>query len=79
MTAHLTRKLYDERLRTLSEGSVNVNFNAFTDIKWDDPEFAVDVQDPAGCSRRRTPSAPTLVRQEQPLDTQIRIGSGAGR
>src|SRR5699024_2548528 len=32
---------YDERLRLLSEGSVNKNFQPYRDIAWDSPEFAV--------------------------------------
>lgn len=32
---------YHELLKTLSEGSVNQNFEAFVDIAWDDPAYAV--------------------------------------
>ncbi|MZD07386.1 diiron oxygenase [Streptomyces sp. SID5785] len=74
MTANLTRKVYDERLRTLSEGSVNVNFNAFTDIKWDDPEFAVDTGDPRWVLTSADALGSHPWYREQPLETQIRIG-----
>lgn len=37
---------YQEKLRTLSEGSVRVSFNAFTDVPWDDPDFVIDPRDP---------------------------------
>ena len=74
MTAHLTRKLYDERLRTLSEGSVNVNFNAFKDIQWDDPEFAVDTSDPRWVLTSADALGAHPWYREQPLETQIRIG-----
>ena len=74
MTANLTRKLYDERLRTLSEGSVNVNFNAFKDIQWDDPEFAVDTRDPRWVLTSADALGAHPWYREQPLETQIRIG-----
>ncbi|WP_314412236.1 AurF N-oxygenase family protein [Streptomyces kroppenstedtii] len=74
MTANLTRKLYDERLRTLSEGSVNVNFNAFTDIKWDDPEFAVNLDDPRWVLTSADALGAHPWYQEQPLEARIRIG-----
>ena len=32
---------YVDMLNTLSEGSVRRNFNPYTDIDWDSPEFAV--------------------------------------
>ncbi|MCH9767558.1 MAG: diiron oxygenase, partial [Actinomycetia bacterium] len=32
---------YVDMLSTLSEGSVRRNFNPYTDIDWDAPEFAV--------------------------------------
>ena len=32
---------YVDMLTTLSEGSVRRNFNPYTDIDWDSPEFAV--------------------------------------
>ncbi|MEU6161967.1 diiron oxygenase [Streptomyces sp. NPDC047130] len=74
MTANLTRKAYDERLRTLSEGSVNVNFNPFTDIDWDDPEFAVDTNDPRWVLTSADALGAHPWYREQPLETQIRIG-----
>jgi hypothetical protein len=37
---------YDDRLRTLSEASVEQHFDAFTDIAWDDPDHAIDPADP---------------------------------
>ncbi|MCX5386977.1 diiron oxygenase [Streptomyces sp. NBC_00083] len=74
MTAHLTRKAYDERLRTLSEGSVTVHFNAFTDIPWDDPEFAVDTSDPRWVLTSADALGAHPWYQEQSLETRIRIG-----
>lgn len=37
---------YVEMLATLSEGSVRRNFNPYTDIDWESPEFAVTDNDP---------------------------------
>lgn len=37
---------YVNMLATLSEGSVRRNFNPYTDIDWDSPEFAVTEDDP---------------------------------
>ncbi|EUA57580.1 P-aminobenzoate N-oxygenase AurF family protein [Mycobacterium intracellulare 1956] len=37
---------YVNMLATLSEGSVRRNFNPYTDIDWDSPEFAVTENDP---------------------------------
>lgn len=65
---------YDEKLQTLSEGSVRVSFNAFTDIPWDDPSFAVIPNDP----RWVLPTADPMGRHPWylalPLDRQIEIG-----
>jgi len=37
---------YDDTLHTLSEGSVRRSFDAFVDIAWDDPAYAIDNADP---------------------------------
>lgn len=37
---------YDDTLHTLSEGSVRRSFDAFVDIPWDDPAYAIDKADP---------------------------------
>ncbi|WP_183097561.1 AurF N-oxygenase family protein [Nocardioides pelophilus] len=37
---------YDDTLHTLSEGSVRRSFDAFVDIPWDDPAYAIDKTDP---------------------------------
>lgn len=42
----LSEAEYDAMLLRLSEGSVHQHFEAFVDIKWDDPEFAVLADDP---------------------------------
>lgn len=65
---------YDEKLRTLSEGSVHQHFDAFEDIDWDHPDYAVRADDP----RWVLPEADALGRhpwyRALPLERQIEIG-----
>jgi hypothetical protein len=68
------REAYEHRLQTLSEASVHQHFDAFKDIAWDDPAYAVDPTD-----RRWTlPRADVLGRTEWyrslPEAEQVRIG-----
>src|SRR5262245_41934433 len=37
---------FDELVRRLSRQSVDKHFDAYADIPWDDPDFAVDRRDP---------------------------------
>lgn len=65
---------YDEALQTLSEASVHQHFDAFLDIDWDDPDYAVHKDDP----RWILPEADPLGRHEWykslPQERQIEIG-----
>jgi len=65
---------YEQRLRTLSEASVNQHFDAFLDIDWDHPDLAIDPND----ERWILPEADVLGRhpwyQALPRDEQIRVG-----
>src|SRR6201997_5695768 len=65
---------YVDPLAVLSTGSVRRNFNPYTDIDWDSPEFAVTEND----SRWVLPSTDLLGRHPwytaQPLEKQIAIG-----
>ena len=65
---------YQERLRTLSEASVSQHFDAFEDIAWDDPAYAVRADD----ERWVLPEADVLGRhpwyQALPVAEKIRIG-----
>ncbi len=65
---------YEEKLHTLSEGSVHQHFDPWTDIDWDNPDYAVDHQDP----RWVLPKADALGRSEWyralPLERQIEVG-----
>lgn len=65
---------YEEKLRTLSEGSVHQHFDPWTDIDWDSSDFEVRRDDP----RWVLPDADPLGRhpwyKAQPLDRRIEIG-----
>jgi len=65
---------YVAMLTTLSEGSVRRNFNPYTDIDWDSPEFAVVDDD----QRWILPDTDPLGRHHwyktQPVQRQIEIG-----
>jgi para-aminobenzoate N-oxygenase AurF len=75
MTAlHETGQSYEDRLRTLSEASVHQHFDAFLDIDWNHPDFAIDPTD----ERWILPEADVLGRhpwyQALPREEQIRVG-----
>ncbi len=65
---------YVDMLTTLSEGSVRRNFNPYTDIDWNSPEFAVIDND----ERWILPASDPLGRhpwyKAQPVERQIEIG-----
>ncbi|MCX6483223.1 MAG: diiron oxygenase [Mycobacterium sp.] len=65
---------YVDLLTTLSEGSVRRNFNPYTDIDWDSPEFAIT----AGDERWVLPATDPLGRhpwyRAQSIERQIEIG-----
>ena len=44
-TMHAPFQTYEQRLQTLSEASVEQHFDAFLDIDWDHPDFAIDPSD----------------------------------
>ena len=65
---------YEDRLRTLSEASTDQHFDAFLDIAWDDPAYAIDPND----ERWILPKADVLGRhpwyRALPREEQIRVG-----
>lgn len=65
---------YQDTLRTLSEASVHQHFDAFLDIDWDNPAYAIDPHD----ERWILPEADVLGRHAWyrglPREEQIRIG-----
>lgn len=70
----MTAASYHDTLRTLSEASVHQHFDAFTDIAWDDPAYAVHQHDP----RWVLPQADVLGRtawyRSLPHEEQVRVG-----
>lgn len=67
-------KAYVDALTTLSEGSVRRNFNPYTDIDWDSPDFAVVDGDQRWVLPRTDPFGRHPWYQSQPLERQIEIG-----
>jgi hypothetical protein len=65
---------YVAMLTTLSEGSVRRNFNPYTDIDWDSPEFAVVDNDPRWILPASDPLGRHPWYQAQPRERQIQIG-----
>jgi hypothetical protein len=65
---------YVETLTTLSEGSVRRNFNPYTDIDWESPEFAVVEDDERWILPGTDPIGRHPWYRAQPRDRQIEIG-----
>ncbi|MGW5309582.1 AurF N-oxygenase family protein [Nocardia thailandica] len=65
---------YEELLRTLSEGSVERHFDAFTDIPWDDPDYAIDPHDPRWVLPECEPLGASAWYRALPEADRIRIG-----
>ena len=65
---------YVDTLTTLSEGSVRRNFNPYTDIDWDSPEFAVIPNDERWILPSTDPIGQHPWYQAQSKERQIEIG-----
>ena len=65
---------YIDMLSTLAEGSVRRNFNPYTDIEWDAPEFSVTPNDPRWVLPATDPLGRHKWYRAQPLEKQIAIG-----
>jgi hypothetical protein len=70
----IRHQTYEETLLELSEASVHHHFDAFLDIAWDDPEYAVDPQDPRWVLPKVDSLGRTEWYQSLPLDRQIAVG-----
>jgi hypothetical protein len=70
----LATQTYEERLQTLSEGSVRVNFNAFVDIPWDDPAYAIVPNDARWVLPEVDPLGGSEWYQSLPVERQIEVG-----
>ncbi len=67
-------KRYVDMLTTLSEGSVRRNFNPYTDIDWNSPEFTVTDNDPRWILPATDPLGHHPWYQAQSQERQIKIG-----
>ncbi|WP_436699589.1 AurF N-oxygenase family protein [Nocardioides sp. BYT-33-1] len=65
---------YQDQLRTLSEASVEHHFDAFVDIAWDDPAYAIDPSDPRWILPDVDPLGRTEWYRSLPVDRQIEVG-----
>ncbi|HKH50297.1 MAG TPA: diiron oxygenase [Mycobacterium sp.] len=65
---------YVDMLTTLSEGSVRRNFNPYTDIEWDSPEFAVIPNDTRWILPETDPFGRHPWYKAQSVERQIEIG-----
>lgn len=65
---------YVDMLTTLSDGSVRRNFNPYTDIDWDSPEFAVVDDDERWILPDTDPLGHHPWYRAQPVERQIAIG-----
>lgn len=65
---------YVDMLTTLSEGSVRRNFNPYTDIDWESPEFAVHADDERWILPQSDALGGHRWYRAQPVATQIAIG-----
>lgn len=70
----MTAETYAETLTTLSQGSVNQHFDAFADIAWDDPDFAIDPDDPRWILPAVDPLGAHPWYQALPQEQKIAIG-----
>ena len=68
------RTLYRDRLHALSTASVHQHFDAFLDIPWDEPEYAIVPNDPRWVLPDADPLGHTDWYKSLPLDRQIHIG-----
>ena len=75
MTAlHENPTAYQDTLRILSEASVERHFDAFTDIPWDDPQYAVVPNDPRWILPAADPLGATDWYRSLSTERQIEIG-----
>lgn len=72
--AHSGRLSYTQRLEQLAHQSVSKHYDAFRDIPWDDPECAIDPEDPRWILNSFEPLGATSWYRAQPKSLKARIG-----
>ena len=65
---------YEDRLRRLSERSVEKHFDAYADIAWDAPEHTIDPRDPRFALSDDHPLGASTWYRARPADERARIG-----
>ena len=65
---------YRDLLAQLSRVSVTKHFDAYADVPWDDPEYAVQLEDPRWVLHDENPLGSTAWYRSQPEAIQARIG-----
>ncbi|MDJ0392465.1 diiron oxygenase [Rhodococcus sp. G-MC3] len=73
-TSATARADYEQALRVLSDASVHQHFDAFIDIPWDDPDYAIVPNDPRWILPAADPLGATQWYRAQSLERQIEIG-----
>jgi hypothetical protein len=74
VTESSPRQGYHERLRTLSEASVHQHFDAFLDIDWDHPDYAIRTDDERWILGEEDPLGAHPWYRALPRERQIEIG-----
>lgn len=74
LPADLSRREYEQALIGLSQASVDRHFDAFIDIPWDHPDFAVDPTDPRWALPENDPLGAHPWYKAQSLERRIEIG-----
>ena len=70
----MTAVSYQDTLRTLSEAAVHQHFDAFLDIAWDDPAYAVDPRDERWILPAADVLGSTAWYRGLPREEQVRVG-----
>ncbi len=65
---------YEERLQTLSEGSVHRSFDPYKDIDWNNPDWKIDPTDTRWILPKADPIGNHPWYKAQPVEKQIAIG-----
>ncbi len=73
-TTGITRDQFEALVKRLSRQSVDKHFDPFVDIVWDDPEMAVDPDDPRWETVVPSPLKATAWYQALPAATRSRMG-----
>ncbi|GGG24277.1 hypothetical protein GCM10007304_42660 [Rhodococcoides trifolii] len=74
MTVTTTKDDYEHTLQVLSEASVHQHFDAFIDVPWNDPEFAITPDDARWVLPAADPLGATDWYRSLPLERRIHIG-----